>query len=508
MELDRWVVRFVPSLAVAVLFTNCLLMSPKKELWVDEVYSINLAGDPGFGHALKSLYHGVDGGMPLYYVLANPFAHIFGAGILTLRLLSCLSVAGGMLILWRLLRDCRSVTAAAISLLAVALNSTLLLYQSLELRYYGVYFLCAALVLLAHQHLTDRPSDWRTLTFAWAAHALLLFSHVFGVLYSAAALLGMIVAERTFARWKVYLFLASSWLTLLGWLPAMQRVQDLGRPHNWMDPPTPVAAFEPYSTSIPCALFTLVLLAGLSFLFPSQPTEFRFRPRSTLLTQSLLWTVLPLFVAAESWIAAPIFVDRYFFPSLLGIAVLFAYLTQTLLAHVKLTPALQAIVAGLLILLLALPIVSSTTEPKPAAFNWLVANLAHDGPIVVENANQFLPLNYYSDPRVRPFYYVFDWDSAVGAASLHATVQAKIMNRLRTDGYYADRILDGADALCRFDHFLVLHDQGMGWVQKYLPGNRAFIVQQTGVLPPMRGVGPTIVLQVDRVATPEACAAN
>lgn len=507
---EIWIDRLFPLLMVAVLFVYCALMSAKKEIWVDEAYSYSLVADASFSHALSSLYQAADGGMPLYYLLANPWAHIFGTDLLTLRLFTSLSIALGMLVLWRLLRARYSSPVAAIAILAVGLNSSLLLNQDTELRYYGIFFLCASLVLLVHSRMGSAPSV-RLLVSAWAAHCFLVYSHPFGVLYSACALLGMAVAGRKDSRWKLSFLLASSWLTLLPWLPAIRRVQEFGNPHNWMGPPTMEVVLEGYSKSLPCALLALLIIAGISVLATAKPTEEPEPERSdaTLLAQSLAFGLLPLAIGIASWFSTPVFVDRYFLPSVLGMVVLFAHGVDSILRRVKSTLLLQATTTTLLVALLAMPILCAANAPKVESYQVLVKSLGTSVPVLVENANQYLALDYYGDPRIRPYFYILDWKSALRSPALHATVQARIMTRVRGAHYHDDRILETRDALCRFNEFVLVHDGGIAWFDDHVRNNPAFEKVQVGTIPSVIGVGvPTTAWLITRTGVPEECSAG
>src|SRR5208283_2295236 len=62
--------KVLPIVFIAVLVTCCILMSPKKEIWVDECYALQVVTDRSIHHLVSALALGVDGGMPLYYLIA------------------------------------------------------------------------------------------------------------------------------------------------------------------------------------------------------------------------------------------------------------------------------------------------------------------------------------------------------------------------------------------------------------------------------------------------------
>src|ERR1035441_7911671 len=97
----NWVLDWIlPLLTVLVLLASCVLGSAKKEIWIDEAYTLQVITDPSLPHMMHALANAVDGGMPLYYILAHAWGVAFGTSLSTLRLLSSIFVCAGVLLLW------------------------------------------------------------------------------------------------------------------------------------------------------------------------------------------------------------------------------------------------------------------------------------------------------------------------------------------------------------------------------------------------------------------------
>lgn len=107
----------------------------------------------------------------------------------------------------------------------------------------------------------------------------------------------------------------------------------------------------------------------------------------------------------------------------------------------------------------------------------LDASLPVGLPVIVEDANSFIPLTYYTHHPGRPYYYVLDWESALRSPSLHATVQSKLMQNSRTAGYNSDRIIDTQAVACAFEKFLVLDSPGLVWFKERVFSNPQFAVE-------------------------------
>lgn len=236
--MTMFVQRLLPWLLAASLLAACLVASPKKELWVDECFALQLAADPDTGHMLTALGAAVDGGLPPYYLLAHGWVRLFGPAILGLRMLSALLFAAGVVLLWQPLVRAYTLPAAALAVAAGVLGSPLVWEQAVEIRFYGLYFLAASAVVAAHAWLARRHAIGGLAATA-AAHAALVAVHPYGILYSAAAVLALAISDRLAGRapFPRAVVVMLAWTILVPLLPVIRGIADLALPHNW--PPVP-----------------------------------------------------------------------------------------------------------------------------------------------------------------------------------------------------------------------------------------------------------------------------
>jgi len=162
---------------------------------VDEGYTLQVITDNSTSHLLHALANGADGGLPLYYLLAHGWHLLFGAKLLPLRLLSSLLVGIGILVLWSGLRRYYSSSEVAIGIPLTLLTSTVLLVQNSELRFYGLFFACAAGAMVLHSRLGEGASKPKLIVAAVLANACLMLSHVFGALYSGASIVALAASD-------------------------------------------------------------------------------------------------------------------------------------------------------------------------------------------------------------------------------------------------------------------------------------------------------------------------
>ena len=202
------------------------------------------------------------------------------------------------------------------------------------------------------------------------------------------------------------------------------------------------------------------------------------------------YLLVPLVIGIVSWSGYPLFLGRYFLPSTLGAAVILGYILHSILPSCRLTSAQQVGVCVVICVLLSWPIWDGRQAAIESTYKDLDRTVAKGLPVIVEDANTFVPLTYYSRGKNNPYYYIADWDVALRSASLHATVQYKLMRNARSVGYYNGRIIDTDDALCRFPSFIVLDGPGLRWYEERIRDNPNFDSHRIAFLH-TREPGPT-----------------
>src|ERR1700733_1983663 len=211
--------------AMLSLVIACVLCSLHKQAWTDEVFTWTELSDPSLWHLYHAVQHGADGGMPLFYTTAWLWAKAFGTGVLTLRLYSCITMCGALLVTWSTIRRFYSMWATAFGVLAFWGTSGLLLNQNVEARFYGLFILTVAIAVNVYARLIEQPAPkLRLLIMSLLSQAALVLTHVLGIIYGGLILLALILsdASRRRVRPRVYLSYAAGWLALLVWVPAIR----------------------------------------------------------------------------------------------------------------------------------------------------------------------------------------------------------------------------------------------------------------------------------------------
>ena len=269
---------------------------------------------------------------------------------------------------------------------------------------------------------------------------------------------------------------------LLLWLKPILKINDIAQPHNWIPRPS-VEMMAKFIAAVSLGfwaglLFGVVVLV-LHKRLPRQTPDVR---SNAMLYQAIAFLLVPVGVAALSWIGPALFMDRYFLPSVLGEAVILTHVLDRILSKTRVAVFWQVARVLTILAVLAWPIYRNSIAPKIITSEWLDRSLPRDIPVLVEDANTFVPLSYYAQQSGRSYYYVLDWEAALHSSSLHATVQSKLMRNAKASGYGNGRILDVREADCRFDTFVVLDSPGLSWFEDRILNNSAFDSKKVGDL--------------------------
>ncbi|HEX4038679.1 MAG TPA: glycosyltransferase family 39 protein [Acidobacteriaceae bacterium] len=478
-----------PALGVLSLIASCVLWSLKRHLWGDEVFSWIELRDPSLPHLLPAVMRVGGGGMPLFYLTAWPWAHVFGFSDLSLRLYSCASVCGAFLLLASALRRRFSAPAAFLGTAFGLFASLIVVEQNSEARGYGLFLLLSAAAIAQLLRVAETPNPRRRdLLLLALSQAALVLGHVLGLIDAGlllAALIASDAVEKRF-RWRVYACAMAGWLALVPWIPAIRASAAVGRPHGWI----PVPSFGDLASSFSFWLFT-----GLYWQLPHLPTAVLL---AGWFCAVLIMIVLaasgclalagasgvkrPVYCAGFALIAAPlvfyavsvtitpIFLPRYLIASALGVAILAAaWLDRSLARHARTGKGIAVPLLGVVVL--ALPIATALLAHPQQLDVARVDSLAGGRPIVCDSQKDFLVMTRYTAHPGTP-QYVLDWPAAL-AGPPGTTADIRLMQNYRREGYLPGQLPDPAQLLGQ-PSFLVLTNQDASWFRIAVQNNPRF----------------------------------
>ena len=370
----------------------------EQSLWLDEAITVELLRNDLVG-MLRAIPDS-ESTPPLYYLLAWPWAKVFGTGEVGLRAFSALCGTATVPVAYGAGAALASRRAGLIAALFVA-TSPLLVWYSQEARAYALFVLCGALSLLFFARALRRPS--RGALLGWAtASALALASHYFAVFLVAAEAGLLLILIRP--RGAVAAASAAVGAVGLALLPLALH-QERGGRTSWIDD-TPLAErvedavreFVAGVYPLPHAakLGLLLLAAAAAFVVVWARPEER-RPASLALAVGGLTVALPVVFALAGY---DYFLTRNVLVAWLPVALFVAIA----LASDRARRAGTA-VAGVLALASVAVVAATASRSDLARDDWrsVADTLATPGRKLVVVAPEYerVPLEYYR-AEVRP----------------------------------------------------------------------------------------------------------
>jgi hypothetical protein len=474
------------------LIASCLLWSPHKQAWMDEIFTWKEVSDPSLWHLYYAVQHGADGGQPLFYTTAWLWARAFGTGVLALRLYSCIAMCGALLVTWKTIRRFYGVWATAFGVLFFWGTSGVLLDQNAEARFYGLYLLVVAATVDLYTRLVSCESPTRTLfLLAFVSQAALVLTHILGIIYSSVILLALILfdAAKGRLRFRLYFVYVAGWLTLLIWIPAIRASMAAGRPRGWIAMPTLTDLRTAYLFAdllpwlrllkrhsleglfqIVSHMAELIIYLALAVVFLAwfrRISKSGWRtvsdPPGALLLVGYLLLCVPVVLFVLSHIITPVFVSRYLLPSGIGLSIVMAAAADTLGSdsrfYLRFRPRLVW-AAVVLLLMLSPALTALVVEPIRLGLNYLdVQRLDGVVPpnvaIVAAWQQDFVKIMRYSQNPNDHYYFLLDWPGAL-AGPRGFILDYHLMRAYRDNGYYANNVLDNSSFLCSHGDFVVL----------------------------------------------------
>lgn len=477
--LERWI---LPALGVLSLLGSCILWSLRKPMWGDEVFTHTELSDPSLAHLFHALPRLGGAGMPLFYLTAWPWAHVFGFSDLSLRLYSSVGVCGAFLILFTAMRRRFSSYAAFAGVGLGIFASLTVLDQNSEARAYGLYLLLCALAIVQALRVceTSQPRT-RDLTLLALSQAGLVLGHILGIVYAGLILLALVAADLWQHRFRtrVVLWCVAGWLALIPWIPAIQASAAVGRPHSWIAMPTPGDLAAGLSFWLFTGLYwqlphlpAIVIAAGwlcaagcVFVLVFASVRAFRTTSPGQRALCLFGWALLlgPIAFYAISHLVAPVYLPRYMIPSALGISVIAVPWFDRDRAGKRIT-------VPLICAILALPIATALLA-RPSALDVARVDAIAQGRIVVcDSLKDFLVMTRYSQRPNLP-EYPLDADAASHTPGVDTDV--RLIENYRREGYFASNLPDAAEILNR-PSFLVLDNPGAPWFELRIENNPRF----------------------------------
>ena len=326
---------------------------------------------------------------------------------MTIRVFSAICSASAWAITWRVLRNYLDFFPASVSACLVFLGSDLFLYYSAEARFYGPYLLGITLLVYCYDLLSRKvnPGLLMLLFNAFCQCLAVSTSYVAG-LYSAVVLLAVLLKDKACGLWRPRVYVSF----VAGWFPILFCLQNIrGSGVDWIKRPDYSYIFHPFNPEIDVSkiYFALFILAVLAFFF-----SFKNESKSDLPLKAgvkdiaylaVFLLAVPYLVLLISWLGKPMMVDRYYFPSLIGMVIFTGIIAQRTLGPLELLPPVSLKSQGFLNVLKATLLAALVLHPLLGAIHLKMNQAKPDGEpslaansqiIIADNSPTYLPLAF------------------------------------------------------------------------------------------------------------------
>lgn len=495
----RWGIDFLIVAATCIsLIAACLVWSPEKLMWEDEILTQMMLRDFSIWHMISAVAGGADSAPPLYHLLGRGWIALWGSDPLSLRLFSSVGMCAAFVILWITLRQAFGRTASALGALPVFGMSATLMTQNVEVRFYGLFLALTALAVFMTMKLAvdDRPTRSRLIANALATAALVL-THLYGGLYSVLLCGGLVASDFRRGRWRPasYASYAAGWLAFLPWVPPFLQQSGMTQGKSWIPMPTLHDLAASYQFGIrwlPLVILIALLLppvarAGWRLGAESSDQRLRAENRSALLFVAAALLVAPVISFIVSLAVTPVFWHRYLMPASFSWAIAIAWIatpgivppssakdTAATVVRTAARAALAVIVAGFVVL----PYHSGVVAPRIPDWRQQFEALTVNGqpvsslPVGVEGVETYLQYRYYTPVEG---LYTYLLDSVVADApgsDPRAIVEHNLFRIYQRFGYLGAPGSADADFtqpfLCEHERFVILDDPTLGWFETHV----------------------------------------
>lgn len=325
-----------PLAACCSLLVLTVMISPHVPMWLDEVYTYYGVEHRSFVDLIQSYNTGFNTIPPMYPVAIWMLSKVIPLSVLSLRIYSSLCSGLGLCLLWVVLRRHFNFFVSSVAALMVCLTSSLFLFHAAEARFYGLYFALIAWTVYNYDGLCIEKPTTRRLFVNALSHALAISCTYAAGFYSLAILVALFIRDKAFSvsRPKVYFSVIAGWLPVLFYLPIIWAQKGEA---GLINAPLAGAILHPFDSGLDI-YFVFCALAGLFVITAIEKRNGHPADRESsgnmspflngihLLILSFAFLLVPYLLLFISWAGMPVLANRYVMPSLIGLAVLFAFM--------------------------------------------------------------------------------------------------------------------------------------------------------------------------------------
>lgn len=385
------------------------LISSRKQLENDELFTLNIARLPSLGEVWAVLLTGAEQLPPFFYVITRVSLSLFGENPVALRLPAILGVWLMGLCLFAFVSK-RSTALHGVTAMLIPLT-TGAYYYAFEARPYGLVLGFSGLGLICWQSLADGKFRAILLTGFALSLAAAISCHYYAVLVLLPFAFGEVA--RSFARrrpdYSVWAAMVASLTPLLFFLPLIRSAKSYSTAFwatpSWGD----IHGFYYYmlmSTAVPITMILILTVCYTAFI-SDRESDIDITINSGLFRYEYVAAIgflsIPVAAVAMAVFITRAFTYRYALPAILGFGILLPFALSYLIRG-------RDIMTILFVLLLASGFVSrgrltlqesaGMIKGREDTVKMLISEVNTDLPLVCSDPHTFLKLSHYAPPSV------------------------------------------------------------------------------------------------------------
>lgn len=295
-----------------------------QSLWLDEIYTMNMANpDNSFGEIYK-LSHSVDPLSVLYFFLMNTFFKIIGYTAWAARFFSLLFGLAGISFAYLLGKELRNRSTGLIAAVLLSVNYFHIFYSQ-EARVYSMFSALTCLSFYFLVRYIKNPNRMNSIYYGFSA-LLMILSHFFGLFTLVSQILVLVISaffmkQISLKRYFIQTLVPAA-IVIIGYIPIIPIFLVLTKNTSTWIPPILNTAFSTLIYNFFGDSYMLVSLAGFItifyafYVFKDQTEDStKERPFEGLVPAFILlsmWIMITFFIPyVRSFLDFPILNSRY-----------------------------------------------------------------------------------------------------------------------------------------------------------------------------------------------------
>jgi len=232
-----------------------IIVSPKKAFWCDEVLTYEVVSQSSFSRMWQATNDTLNQSPPLYFVSLWLWKHIAGTDPMAFRLFSTLCMMGAAFIWWLLLAKVYSKESASLGVIYCFALSTGMHWHLVEARQYALLslFMSIACFSVYSIYCSKKLNVLNVVVFAFSSMAL-IYTHYYGVIYSAGITATGILLLMKNKDWKTALILLFAsllaWASFIPWLATLKVHHEVASQCPWFVKPGLWSLFEVLTSQV------------------------------------------------------------------------------------------------------------------------------------------------------------------------------------------------------------------------------------------------------------------